>query len=365
MIPVYKPDLTGNEKKYLNDCVDTTWISSKGFFIDKFENKFCEFTSAQYASTVSNGTVAIHLALKALGIGNGDEVIVPTLTYIASVNPIVEVGAKPVFADSLEDTWQINPQEVRKKITKRTKALIVTHLYGQAAEMDSLMQIAKEFNLFVIEDCAEAFGTFYKNQHVGTFGDIGTFSFFGNKTITCGEGGMVTAKDDSIFKKMLHLKNQGVSDTKQYWHDAVAYNYRMTNMQAAIGLAQIERVDYFINRKREVYNLYKKCLNLDLVDIHQEQQNTIHSFWMVSILVKNKMYRDSLRKYLAEKGIETRPLFYPIHTMPMFDNKENFAVAEDLSSKGINLPSWPGLQNQDIEEICFHINNFLQRECKC
>ncbi len=219
MIPIYQPDLSGNEKKYLIECVESTWISSKGKFIDQFEEKFVEFTKADYATSVNNGTVAIHLALEALGISAGDEVIVPTLTYIASVNPIVQVGAIPVFVDSLESTWQVDPEDIRRKITPKTKAIMVVHLYGQSAEMDSIMQIAHEYNLLVIEDCAEAFGTFYKGQHVGTFGDVGTFSFFGNKTITCGEGGMVTAKDKAVYEKMKHLKNQGVSAEKQYWHD--------------------------------------------------------------------------------------------------------------------------------------------------
>ena len=272
----------------------------------------------------------------------------------------MQVGAKPVFADSLENSWQIDPEDIRYKITQKTKAIIITHLYGQSADMDSIMQIAKEHNLLVIEDCAEAFGTFYKSNHVGTFGDIGAFSFFGNKTITCGEGGMVTAKDKTVYERIKHLKNQGVSENKQYWHDAIAFNYRMTNMQAAIGLAQIERAKFFIDRKREIYELYRKHLNDLPINIHLEQPDTIHSFWMISVLVRNFKDREGLREYLKNKEIETRPLFYPVHTMPMYNKNENFPIAQSLGSRGINLPSWPGLEDKQVEYICLKINEYYK-----
>lgn len=360
MIPIYQPDLSGNEKKYLNECIDTTWISSKGKFIDEFEESFQKFTDANYSTSVNNGTVAIHLALEALGITSGDEVIVPTLTYIASVNPIVQVGAIPVFVDSLKSSWQIDPEDIKRKITSKTKAIMVVHLYGQSSDMDAIMQIAQEYNLLVVEDCAEAFGSFYKGKHVGTFGDVGTFSFFGNKTITCGEGGMVTAKNKLIYDKMKHLKNQGVSSEKQYWHDVIAFNYRMTNMQAAIGLAQIERVNQFIVRKKEIAELYKTYLKDTPILVHNEENETVHSYWMTSILVEESENREKLRDYLKNQGIETRPLFYPVHTMPMYNKGEIFPVADDLSSRGINLPSWPGLRNEDVELICKKIKDFYK-----
>jgi len=184
-IPVYQPSLTGNEIKYVNECLDSTWISSKGEFVTKFENKFADYTGVKYATTVSNGTVAIHLALVAIGIGPGDEVIAPTLTYIASINPITYTGATPIFVDSIKKTWQMDPDDVEKKITSKTKAIMVVHLYGHPCEMNKLVAIAKKNNLFIVEDCAEAFGALYKGKHVGTFGDISTFSFFGNKTFSC------------------------------------------------------------------------------------------------------------------------------------------------------------------------------------
>ena len=250
-IPVYQPELLGNEKKYVNDCLDTTWISSRGKYVPLFEDKLAEYTGARHAVSVCNGTVAIHLALLALGIGPGDEVIVPTLTYIASVNPIVIVGAKPVFVDSCRDSWQADPEDIRRKITPQTRAIIVVHLYGHPAKMDEIMRIAKEHDLFVIEDCAEAFASRYQGQHVGTFGDIGTFSFYANKTITTGEGGMVITNDGTLHDRMLRLKGQGLAKYRTYWHDIIGFNYRMTNICAAIGVAQLEQADSIVEKKFE------------------------------------------------------------------------------------------------------------------
>lgn len=359
IIPVYKPDLSGNEKKYLLDCIESTWISSKGKYIEKFEEEFKNFTKATFCTSVSNGTVAIHLALVALNITSGDEVLVPTLTYVASVNPIVYVGARPVFVDSLKSTWQIDPIDIETKISSKTKAIIVVHLYGHAAEMDEIINIAKRHNIFIIEDCAEAFGTLYHGKHVGTFGDIGTFSFYGNKTITCGEGGMVTTKDKNIYEKIIRMKNQGVSDVREYWHDVIGFNYRMTNMQAAVGLAQIERAEEFVKRKREIASFYKRCLNNLPVSVHSEAPGIFHSYWMTSILTDNKSDRDELRKFLRTKGIETRPVFYPVHKMPPYGSKEYFPVAEDISLRGINLPSWPGLSDFSLQFICEKIKEYF------
>jgi perosamine synthetase len=352
MIPVYEPYFTGREKEYVNQCMDSTWISSKGEFIGKFERGFAEYIGAEHATTVSNGTVAIHLALEALGIGPGDEVIVPTLTYIASVNTIIQTGAKPVFVDSLESTWQVDPKDVEAKITPRTKAVMAVHLYGLPCDMDALTSICQKHKLLLVEDCAEAFGTLYKGQHVGTFGDIATFSFFGNKTITTGEGGMVVAKKKEVLEKAYHLKNQGVSPAREYWHDVVAYNYRMTNICAAIGLAQLEHADEILSKKRQVANWYRDELKDVPLQFHDEQPGTIHSFWMCSIAVNDAAQRNPLREHLKLRGIETRPLFYPSHTMPHCEKKENFPVAVSLSQRGINLPSYPALTKEDVKFIC-------------
>ncbi len=362
--PVYQPSLTGNEKKYVNECLDSTWISSKGKFITEFEQKFAQFIDIKHAATVSNGTVALHLALLALGIGEGDEVIVPTLTYIASVNAIAYTGAIPVFVDSLIDTWQIDPADVKKKITPKTKAVMAVHLYGHPCDMEALAAIAKEHSIFLIEDCAEALGTLYKGKHVGAFGNISTFSFFGNKTITTGEGGMVVTNDETLHDRAVHFKGQGLAKHRQYWHDVIGYNYRMTNICAAIGLAQLEQADYFIKKKREIAEWYKLFLKDASAEIHQEVGNVRHSYWMVSMLVENSSLRDPLREHLEHNGIETRPLFYPVHTMPMYSGKyQQHAIAEDLGWRGINLPSYPGLNKEDVAEITKHIKGFLHENC--
>lgn len=358
-IPIYAPNLSGNEKKYVMDCLDSTWISSKGEYIKKFETAFAENIDCKYAASVCNGTVAIHLALVALGIGPDDEVIVPTLTYIASVNSIVYTGATPVFVDSLASTWQMDPNDVKQKITPKTKAIMCVHLYGQACDMDALKQIAKEHNLYLVEDCAEAMGSTYKNRHVGTFGDVSTFSFFGNKTITTGEGGMVVTNDETIYDRLVHYKGQGLAKHREYWHDVVGYNYRMTNICAAIGLAQLERLETVLKRKTEIALLYKEQLKHLPLSFHEQEPDTFHSYWMVSVLVNDITKRDELREYLAQKGIETRPLFYPAHTMPMYAQKfQKFPVAENLGWRGINLPSYPDLTNEDIEYITQSISEF-------
>jgi len=283
-IPVYQPSLTGNEKKYVNECIDSTWISSKGKFLGLFEDSFKSYTGVKYATPVANGTVAIHLALIALGIGPEDEVIVPTLTYIASVNPIVQVGARPIFVDSERASWQIDPEDVKRKITPRTRAIIVVHLYGQPANMDAIMEIAHEYNLFVVEDCAEAFGSRIRDQHVGTFGDIGTFSFFGNKTVTTGEGGMVVTNDATLYDRSVHFKGQGLAKHRTYWHDVIGYNYRMTNICAAIGLAQMERADELLQKKIALARRYDELLAHLPIETHRSaRENVLHSYWIYFI----------------------------------------------------------------------------------
>ncbi|QWE02843.1 DegT/DnrJ/EryC1/StrS aminotransferase family protein [Polynucleobacter sp. JS-JIR-II-b4] len=359
LIPVYKPSLFGNERKYVLDCLDSTWISSKGEYLRKFEDKFSEKINVNYATTTSNGTVALHLALLSLGIGEGDEVIVPTLTYIASVNAITYTGAKPIFVDSLSATWQMDPADVERKITNKTKAIMAVHLYGHPCEMDAIMRIANKHGLLVIEDAAEAFGSRYKNIPVGGIGHIATFSFFGNKTITTGEGGMVVTNDKTLIDRAIHFKGQGLAAHRQYWHDVIGYNYRMTNICAAIGLAQIEQADIFIKRKREIAARYIQGLKDLPIKVHEESPDVFHSYWMFSILV-DPTKRDGLREFLLENGIETRPLFYPVHTMPMYSNSfQSHRVAEDLGWRGLNLPSYPSLEDDEILLICNCIRKFF------
>jgi perosamine synthetase len=259
-IPVYRPDLSGNEARYVADCIESTWISSKGSYIAQFENQFARRVGVAEATAVCNGTVALHLAMLALGVGAGDEVIVPTLTYVASVNAVTYCGAVPVFVDALPGTWQIDPEDVRRRITPRTKAIMAVHLYGHACDMDALRTLATEYRLFLIEDCAEAIGSLYKGRHVGCLGDIATFSFFGNKTLTTGEGGMVVSNDPTLMERSRHFKGQGLAEHREYWHDVVGYNYRMTNLCAALGVAQMERLDAFLRRKRALAESYRAGL---------------------------------------------------------------------------------------------------------
>ena len=361
--PVYQPSLTGNEKKYVNECLDSTWISSKGKFLGEFEEKFANFIGVDYATSVCNGTVAVHLALLALGIGEGDEVIVPTFTYIASANPVLVVNAKPVFVDSLEDTWQMDPQDIEAKITDKTKAIIVVHLYGHPCNMDEIMKIAKEHDLYVIEDCAEAIGTKYKGQTVGSFGDIGCFSFFGNKTMTCGEGGMVVTNDATLADRLRRYKNQGNAKYREYWNDILGFNYRMTNIQAAIGLAQLEQIETFISKKRQIAQWYMEELKDLPLEFNKEGKDMFHTYWMVSCLVKKATLRDKLREYLKINGIETRPTFYPIHTMPVYVHEfSKHKIAENIALRGMNLPSYPALKHSDIIEICSVIRKFFEEK---
>ena len=358
-IPVYAPTLNGNEKKYVTECLDSTWISSKGEFIARFESEFARFIEAEYCLSVTNGTAALHLALEALGIGPGDEVIVPTLTYIASINTIAQAGATPVLVDSLRSTWQLDPAEVQRRITPRTKAVMAVHLYGQACDMASIAELTQERGLYLIEDCAEAIGTRFLGRHVGTFGDVATFSFYGNKTITTGEGGMVVSKIREVWERARHLRSQGLSSTREYWHDMPAYNYRMTNLCAAIGLAQLEQVDHFLARKKALATHYLESLHRLPLSFHTEERNTTHSYWMCSILVEDPTKRDSLRTHLAECGIETRPVFYPAHIMPAFRESCSYPIAESISDRGINLPSWPGMSDDMVNSVCQAVRSFF------
>lgn len=358
---VYQPSLGQKEKENVLECLDSTWISSKGKFITQFENSFSEFIGVKHSAAVCNGTVAIHVALLALGIGEGDEVIVPSFTYIASVNAIKYTGAKPIFVDSDLKSWQLDPTKIEERITKKTKAILVVHLYGQPCEMEVILSIAKKYKLFLVEDCAEAFGSLYKGKYVGSFGDISTFSFFGNKTITTGEGGMVITNKASLYEKVFRLKGQGLAKNREYYHDIIGYNYRMTNICAAIGCAQLERANELIDKKILIANWYEKKLkNLPIV-FHSQIGDVKHTFWMVSILLKDSNEREKIRHHLKETGIETRPAFHPVHLMPMYYEKGlSLPVAEELGFRGINLPSYPDLKEVDVDYICNQIKEFYE-----
>lgn len=360
--PVYQPSFSSEERRLVLDCVDSTWISSKGRYIGEFEQRFASYLGASHALSVSNGTVALHLALMALGIGPGDEVLVPTLTYIASANAVRYVGAEIVFVDSELDYWQMDPEDAERRITERTRAIMPVHLYGHACDMTKIRALADKYGLFVIEDCAEAIGTEFGGRRVGTFGDVSTFSFFGNKTITTGEGGMVVTGEASIADLVNRLKGQGLARDREYWHDLIGYNYRMTNICAAIGCAQIGRIDEIIERKQQIAAWYRDSLSGLPVEVHRVRPDTFHSYWMVSILTREARDRDPLRAHLKADGIETRPLFNPIHRMPMYSTPgEEFPVAEQLAGRGINLPSYPDLSRSDVESIGASVRTYFEK----
>lgn len=351
IIPVYQPAISDKAKEYVNDCLDSSWISSKGKYVQMFEDKFSMMTGVRYAATCSNGTCALHLALMALGIGEGDEVIVPTFTYVASVNAIWYTGATPVFVDCDANTWQLDPDDVAKKITPKTKAIMVVHLYGHPADMETIGWMAHNKGLFVIEDCAEAFGSRYNGKHVGQFGDIAAYSFFGNKTITTGEGGMVVTNNETLYDRVLKLKGQGLAQHRQYWHDTIGYNYRMTNIQAAIGVSQLEISDNLLRAKRIIADHYIEHFKGTNVSWHKESSDVWHSYWMFSVTmdIDEKQRNEMMRILLKDKGVETRPLFYPVHTMPMYSHKyQMHPVAEKIHRTGFNIPSYPELSAADV-----------------
>ena len=354
-IPVSEPTITKKEIEYVMQAVKSGWVSSLGEFINKFEDAFAEYIGTKYALTVSNGTVGLHLALVSLGIKEGDEVIVPDLTFIATANAVKYTGATPVFADIDKDTWCISPDDIRKKVTSKTKAIIPVHLYGHPADMDPILQIAKEYELYVIEDCAEAHGAEYKGKKVGSIGHCGVFSFYGNKIITTGEGGMITTNDEKIYEKAKYLRDHAMSKEKRYWHTEIGYNYRMTNIQAALGLAQLERINEIIQKKREIFRWYQECLkDLKGVKLNPEKEWAKNVYWMVCLVNENfdEEKRDEFMKKLKEKGIDTRPFFYPCSMMPMY-KKDEFVncIAYEIYQKGINLPSGYNLKEEDVKWI--------------
>lgn len=351
-IPIYQPSLSGSEREYLLRAFDSTWISSKGEFLARFESMFAEYVGIGQATAVCNGTVALHLALAAMGVGPGDEVLVPSFTYVASVNAIRYVGATPVFVESERASWCIDPVDLERRRTERTKAVMAVHIYGHPAAMDAVIPFARRHGLGVIEDCAEAIGAYLHGRHAGTFGDIATFSFFGNKTITTGEGGMVATNDRRLFEKAVHLKGQGLAKNRTYWHDIVGFNFRMTNLCAAIGVAQLERVAQLVTRKSEIAALYRQICGDPRVEFQNAARPEVgHGHWMVAALLPEGR-RDGVLERMAKKGVETRPAFYPVHTMPMYGGHlGEFPVAEELAARGINLPSWPDMSAAHVERV--------------
>jgi perosamine synthetase len=359
-IPVAEPSLSGNELKYVTECIETRWISSQGPFVRRFEAKIAARlqVAPDRVLAVSNGTVALHLALVALGIGPGDEVLVPDLTFAATINTVIQAGATPVIVDVDRPSWNMDPAAAAAAITPRTKAIMPVHLYGQPAEMDALMALAERHKLLVIEDAAEAMGSRYRNRPCGAIGDAGTFSFFSNKLITTGEGGAVVFRDAASAQRARMLRDHGMDPKKRYWHLEIGYNYRLTNLQAALGCAQIEQLDAFLDRKIEVARGYERALGpVSGVTLPAPLPGLLNSFWAYSIIVDTAalgLSRDDLMARLDRAGIETRPLFYPLHEMPPyrhFAGNRAFPVTSALSGGGLSLPSAVTLGAGDVDYI--------------
>lgn len=365
-IPVAEPVLDGNERAYVLECLESGWISGSGKFVDAFEKEFAEFCGVSHAIAIANGTAALHVALVALGINSSDEVIVPDLSYIASANAVAYCGARPVFADVDSRTWTLNPQDAARKITSRTKAIMPVHLYGHPCDMGPILELARAHNLYVIEDAAEAHGARYEQRGVGSFGHIAAFSFYGNKIITTGEGGMVVTDDAELAGEVRLFKGQGMDVARRYWFPVVGYNYRMTNIQAAIGLAQLERINWFIERRREVAAWYTDALeNLPLTtSIEASWAESV--YWLYSICVAEEIDRDRLMIQLSDYGIETRPFFYPLHEMPPYRDHsidvQTLRVTMDVAARGINLPSSASLSQQDVEYIAHALRVCLEKQ---
>jgi perosamine synthetase len=368
-IPVARPDLSGNEKRYVNEALNEGWISSSGRFIERFERDFAAFCGTKHAVSCCNGTVAIHVLLVAMGIGPGDEVIVPTFTYVASANAVTYTGAKAILVDCEAIHWNLDPTKVEEAITHRTKAIMAVHIYGHPADMDAILDVGRRHGIPVIEDAAEAHGAEVKGKRVGSMGLGSTFSFFGNKIVSTGEGGMVTTDDDDLAAKMRQLKCQGMDPKRRYWFPMVGYNYRMTNIEAALGCAQLERVDDLIKGRLRIAENYRKRLDskAESAGITLPTQATWakHVYWLYSIRVPVPK-RDVIMERLAALGIETRPFFPPMHTLPIYcgpgHGKGPFSVAEQVATSGISLPTFQSLSEAEQDRICEHILTLLKTD---
>ena len=359
MIPLCVPEIRGNEWKYVKDCIDTNWVSSVGSYVNLFEDKFSEYVGCKSAVVTMNGTTALHLALLTLGVGEGDEVIVPSLTFISPINTIKYVGAIPVFVDVCRDTFVMNTQKIEEVITPKTKAIMPVHIYGHPVDMDRIMEIALKYNLYVIEDATEALGSTCNGKMTGTIGDIGCFSFNGNKIITTGSGGMLITNNLEYGDraKFLSTQTKVVTENKAFYHPEVGYNFRMPNLLAAFGVAQLENIKDYLRIKRENAIYYNELLSeIQGITLPIERENVYNCFWLYSILIEDEygITRDMLVQKLNEEKIEARPFFMPIHDMPPYKNCKHgdLSVTAEIYARGINLPSSVGLKKQDIEKVC-------------
>lgn len=354
-ISVAQPKLQGNERKYVLDCLDTNWISSNGKYIGMFEEMFAQFCGVKHAIATNNGTTALHLALVGLDLQPGDEVIIPTVTYIATANAVRYCGATPVLVDVCADTMNIDPAAIEAKITPRTRGIIPVHLYGHPAEMDAVNAVAARHGLWVVEDAAEAHGAEVHGRRVGSLGTCATFSFFGNKIVTTGEGGMITTDDDALAAKLRLFRGQGMDPQRRYWFPVIGYNYRMTNIQAAIGTAQMETVDQALADRNRLAGWYNEALAplAGKLLVPREAGWARQVFWMYNIFLTDgdQARRDRVMQRLDDANIETRPVFYPMHVLPPYLQESTYPVADLWSQRGINLPTHQELTRADVQRV--------------
>lgn len=367
MIPVNEPLLNGNEKKYLIECIDTGWISSEGPFIKKFEEQFASKNNRKHGIAVCNGTAALEIAVESLGIGKGDEVIMPAFTIISCASAIIKAGAIPVLVDSEMKTWNMDVSQIEAKITPKTKAIMVVHIYGLPVDMDPVLELAKKYKLKIIEDAAEAHGQTYKGKPCGSFGDVSVFSFYPNKLITTGEGGMILTDDINSANRLRSLRNLCFNATKRFVHEELGWNMRMTNIQAAIGLAQLERWDESIVRKRAMGKLYTELLkDTKHIALPLENNNYANNiYWVFGIISENPdITAEHIMQQLGEKGIGTRPFFYPMHLQPVLKRmglykNEYYPNAEKLYKYGFYVPSGLALTDEQLKEVAKTLKEIL------
>lgn len=366
-IPVAAPALVGREKEYVLDAMESGWISSNGPYIERFETGFARFCNVRHGVSCCNGTAALHLALLALGVGPGDEVIVPTLTFVATANAVAYCGARPVLADVEPQTWNLDPAALPALLSPRTKGIVPVHLFGYPADMDALSQFARRHGLFIVEDAAEAHGAIYKGRVAGSLADLATFSFYGNKVLTTGEGGMVVTDDDRLAGRLRQLKGQGMDPLRRYWFPILGFNYRMTNLAAAIGVAQLEAADWHLKRRQEVAAQYRRRLApLPGIRTQCEQPCARPAHWMTTVVLEgaSAARRNAVMAALAEAGIETRPVFHPMHRLPMYRDQGEaraFPVADAVADAGISLPTFAALTEEDVAFVCDRLAAVLRQ----
>ncbi len=361
-IVITKPSITELEINYVTDAISHGWGAKCYEYIHRFEKKFADFLGVKYSLATSSCTGAIHLALMALGVKAGDEVIIPDITWIASVEPVLYIGAKPIMVDILPDTWCIDPSKIESVITPNTKAIIVVHLYGNLVDMDAVMRIADKYNIKVLEDAAEAFGSEINGKKAGSIGHAGVFSFHGTKTISTGEGGMMVTNDERVYQNSVILNDHGRDPKigKTFWMENYGYKYKISNLQAAMGCAQIERAQELIDKKREVFNWYKYELSEFPGILNPEYFGTKNSYWMPTLVMDDPFNRDSLFLYLKNKNIDSRPFFYPLSSLPMFESKYGNSVSYSIYPRGINLPSHSELTRSDVAYVCKSLRDFFE-----